>query len=90
MTKTITMADLFCGAGGTSTGAVEAVEMLGAKAELTAINHWPGRRPTGPRFSRPMNPAHQSGSRPGRPPRRSSTARTPDIAGWSVGLAVSF
>lgn len=38
--KTITIADLFCGAGGTSTGAVEAVEMLGHHAELTAVNHW--------------------------------------------------
>lgn len=38
--KTITIADLFCGAGGTSTGAVEAIEMLGHRAELTAVNHW--------------------------------------------------
>jgi DNA (cytosine-5)-methyltransferase 1 len=36
----INIADLFCGAGGTSTGAVEAAEMLGLKARLTAINHW--------------------------------------------------
>lgn len=35
------MADLFCGAGGTSTGAVEAVTALGFAPELTAINHWP-------------------------------------------------
>lgn len=35
------LADLFCGAGGTSTGAVEAIEALGFKASLTAINHWP-------------------------------------------------
>lgn len=35
------MADLFCGAGGTSTGAVEAMELLGYDANLTAINHWP-------------------------------------------------
>jgi DNA (cytosine-5)-methyltransferase 1 len=35
------VADLFCGAGGTSAGAVEAIEMLGHKAQLTAINHWP-------------------------------------------------
>lgn len=37
----ITIADLFCGAGGTSTGAIEAAEALGHKVDLTAINHWP-------------------------------------------------
>lgn len=40
MTKVIRIADLFCGAGGTSSGAVEAIEALGHRAELTAINHW--------------------------------------------------
>lgn len=35
------IADLFCGAGGTSSGAVEAVESIGRKAEVTAVNHWP-------------------------------------------------
>lgn len=39
--KTLTIADLFCGAGGTSTGAVEAIQALGYRADLTAINHWP-------------------------------------------------
>lgn len=33
------MADLFCGAGGTSTGAVNAAHELGYRTELTAINH---------------------------------------------------
>lgn len=35
------IADLFCGAGGTSAGAVEALEHLGFEVELTAVNHWP-------------------------------------------------
>lgn len=35
------LADMFCGAGGTSTGAVEAVRSLGYEPRLTAINHWP-------------------------------------------------
>jgi len=35
------IADLFCGAGGTSAGAVDAIERLGYQAQLTAINHWP-------------------------------------------------
>lgn len=35
------MADLFCGAGGTSTGAVQAAEALGYTVDLTAVNHWP-------------------------------------------------
>lgn len=34
------LADLFCGAGGTSQGAVEALESLGHKPRLTAVNHW--------------------------------------------------
>lgn len=35
------IADLFCGAGGTSTGAVEAARALGYQPRLTAVNHWP-------------------------------------------------
>ena len=38
--KPITIADLFCGAGGTSTGALQAVDALGMTARLTAVNHW--------------------------------------------------
>lgn len=40
MTNTITAVDLFCGAGGTSTGLIQACESMGKKVELTAINHW--------------------------------------------------
>jgi DNA (cytosine-5)-methyltransferase 1 len=38
--KTLHIADLFCGAGGTSTGALEALAALGYSSKLTAINHW--------------------------------------------------
>lgn len=38
--KTLRVADLFCGAGGTSQGMVEAVEEAGYQCDLTAINHW--------------------------------------------------
>ena len=38
--RTLTIADLFCGAGGTSTGAVQAAESLGYRVNLTAVNHW--------------------------------------------------
>lgn len=34
-------ADLFCGAGGTSNGLVEAASELGIEVDLVAINHWP-------------------------------------------------
>ncbi|MCW1921299.1 DNA cytosine methyltransferase [Luteolibacter arcticus] len=34
------IADLFCGAGGTSSGAVEAAAALGRLPEVTAVNHW--------------------------------------------------
>jgi DNA (cytosine-5)-methyltransferase 1 len=37
----LTVADLFCGAGGTSTGALEAGAALGYDVDLTAINHNP-------------------------------------------------
>lgn len=40
MARTLKVADLFCGAGGTSTGAVEALQALGHRVELTAVNHW--------------------------------------------------
>lgn len=35
-----TAADLFCGAGGTSSGLVEAMGLLGQGVDLTAVNHW--------------------------------------------------
>jgi DNA (cytosine-5)-methyltransferase 1 len=38
--KIITAADLFCGAGGTSTGLIQAAAAMGRKVDLTAINHW--------------------------------------------------
>lgn len=34
------MADLFCGAGGTSTGAIEAGQWLGYRVDVTGVNHW--------------------------------------------------
>jgi DNA (cytosine-5)-methyltransferase 1 len=34
------IADLFCGAGGTSAGAVEAIAAMGKKPIVTAVNHW--------------------------------------------------
>jgi DNA (cytosine-5)-methyltransferase 1 len=39
-TKTINAVDLFCGAGGTSSGLIQAVNSLGYDIKLTAINHW--------------------------------------------------
>ncbi len=41
MSRVFQIADLFCGAGGTSTGALVALRRLGFRAELTAVNHWP-------------------------------------------------
>jgi DNA (cytosine-5)-methyltransferase 1 len=34
------IADLFCGAGGTSTGAIQAAKALGYDPHVTAVNHW--------------------------------------------------
>jgi len=34
-------ADLFCGAGGTSTGMLMACRDLGLRLDLLAVNHWP-------------------------------------------------
>ncbi len=39
-TKVINAVDLFCGAGGTSSGLINAVNALGYDIKLTAINHW--------------------------------------------------
>ena len=39
--KDLTIADLFCGAGGTSAGALDAARQLGFAPTLTAVNHWP-------------------------------------------------
>lgn len=41
MAHTLYAADLFCGAGGASTGLVRACDALGVKLNLLAINHWP-------------------------------------------------
>lgn len=38
--RTITAADLFCGAGGTSTGLVNACAKMGFNLDLVAVNHW--------------------------------------------------
>lgn len=40
MKTTIYAADLFCGAGGTSTGLLAATKRLGKDVKLLAINHW--------------------------------------------------
>lgn len=40
--RKITMADLFCGAGGTSTAAEQAIELdLGRRLDLVCVNSWP-------------------------------------------------
>jgi DNA (cytosine-5)-methyltransferase 1 len=39
--KPLLVADLFCGAGGSSTGAERAVKELGKTMILTCVNHWP-------------------------------------------------
>lgn len=40
MPRRIKVADLFCGAGGSSTGAKKAIEQLGREMDLVCINHW--------------------------------------------------
>ena len=35
------VADLFCGAGGSSTGAQKAINSIGGHMNLVAVNHWP-------------------------------------------------
>lgn len=39
-TRTIEVADLFCGAGGSSEGARQAIEAEGYEMNLVAVNHW--------------------------------------------------
>lgn len=39
--KTLRVADLFCGAGGTSTGVKIAAAAADVRVDLTAVNHWP-------------------------------------------------
>lgn len=38
--RSIECVDLFCGAGGTSTGLLRAADGLGLRVRLLAINHW--------------------------------------------------
>lgn len=40
MSVTLRIVDLFCGAGGTSTGILKAAQRLGVRVNLTAVNHW--------------------------------------------------
>ena len=40
MSRSITAADLFCGAGGSSTGLAQACAAAGISVDLLAINHW--------------------------------------------------
>jgi DNA (cytosine-5)-methyltransferase 1 len=39
--RTIKAVDLFCGAGGSSTGLKRITDALGLRLDLTAVNHWP-------------------------------------------------
>ena len=39
--KTVKVADLFCGAGGTSSGMMRAAKALGLDYDLVCVNHWP-------------------------------------------------
>jgi DNA (cytosine-5)-methyltransferase 1 len=41
MTKKILVADLLCGAGGSSHGCKKALEEMGLEMELVCLNHWP-------------------------------------------------
>lgn len=41
MTRLTKIADLFAGAGGTSTGAIRAAHRLGLSLDMLAVNHWP-------------------------------------------------
>ncbi|WP_299478597.1 DNA cytosine methyltransferase [uncultured Paracoccus sp.] len=41
MTRKILVADLLCGAGGSSTGCERALAELGLNMELVCVNHWP-------------------------------------------------
>lgn len=41
MAKKMLVADLLCGAGGSSTGAMKALKDLGLEMELVCLNHWP-------------------------------------------------
>lgn len=41
MAKKMLVADLLCGAGGSSTGAQRALRELGLEMELVCLNHWP-------------------------------------------------
>lgn len=40
MSRPILVADLFCGAGGSSTGAAAAIEAMGRRMDLVCVNHW--------------------------------------------------
>lgn len=40
MGEVIEVADLFCGAGGSSTGILDALREMGEEAALVAVNHW--------------------------------------------------
>jgi DNA (cytosine-5)-methyltransferase 1 len=39
--RAVKVADLFCGAGGTSSGAKKAIEAMGRRMDLVAVNCWP-------------------------------------------------
>jgi DNA (cytosine-5)-methyltransferase 1 len=40
LARKILVADLLCGAGGSSTGCQRALEVMGLKMELVCVNHW--------------------------------------------------
>lgn len=40
LNRELVIVDMFCGAGGTGQGIKEALEEMGLKARMFAINHW--------------------------------------------------
>lgn len=66
--------DLFCGAGGTSTGALQAMNAAGVSSELVCVNHWPvaiethaANHPGALHFCEPIetvDPVQATGGRP--------------------------
>lgn len=44
MPRKVKVADLFCGAGGSSTGATQAIRQLGREIDLVCVNPLPASR----------------------------------------------
>ena len=80
--------DLFCGAGGTTSGAMQAINAMGREVEFVAVNHWPvaiatheANHPNVRHYCKDLDTANPCEMVPACPSAGACVCRTPAVVG---------